>query len=413
MSNNRDAYGRNDVRGDHGYWRCCHYYKRRFVADRLESVEHRVLGDRGHNRRVRGGNALLGTAKDPGWAVVRQTALPSLTAERRLMMRNLLTLLVPLALITACGPAAAVKTAPLPAVPMSTTRPASIPVIVYHELDNGCAATVPACNAADPGSLSKTQFARELAYLKRQGYHSVTAAQYVAWVEHETIPLPLKPVLLTDDNGIGDFLEGAQPILRRYGFTVVAFIVTGFADAASGRCDDVRLQPGCPRINVGWDLTWDQIRALPAQTSFALEAGASGHYVQDYSPSCQMFYACVEPGESDAAYERRVGSEMSRGTAELNTQLPRRVNDSVWVVPYSDLGYPRCAQPSCTPQPSTGPSGWLVQYAASRYPVVFVEDAVRNGVQHERFRFEPPGSMSETSFEQTLNADIAAGDFGH
>lgn len=58
--------------------------------------------------------------------------------------------------------------------------------------------------------------------------------------------------------------------------------------------------------------------------------------------------ACVEPGESDAAYERRVGSEMSRGTAELNTQLPRRVNDSVWVVPYSDLGYPRCAQPSCT-----------------------------------------------------------------
>jgi hypothetical protein len=310
------------------------------------------------------------------------------------------------------GPAPAVRA---PAV--SYARPAEIPVIVYHEIDNRCTAVVVQCNAKDVESVSEEQLAQQLAWLYSQGYHTVSARQYAAWAEHQKIALPSKPLLLTDDNGIGNFLLYAQPLLQRYGFTMVAFIVTGFADGAAGNCGTaahsvVVTNPGCPRLNENWDLTWPQLQALAGTYTFGLEAGSSGHYVQTrFSSSCQVFYACLEPGETDTAYKARVIREQRAGMAELTRELPGRVSTQMWTVPYSDLGYPQCPQSSCTPQPSDGPPGWLVSYAAASYPVVFVEDAVRNGVSNEHFRFDAQGWMTLSYFKGALTADLGAGDF--
>jgi hypothetical protein len=327
---------------------------------------------------------------------------------------------------SAASVAAEVETGAAPVlrpVRLSYARPASIPALVYHEIDNGCTPVAAQCNATDVEASSERQVADEFAYLYSHGYRTITGAQYVAWAKHERVALPAKPILLTDDNGIGNFLEYAQPLLQRYGFTLVAFIVTGFADGAAGNCapavhvDDqgkpgvISLQPGCPQADENWDLTWPQLRALGPAYSFGLEAGSSGHYVQSYDHACQVFYACKLPGETTAAYEKRVRSEQAKGLAELDANLPGRVNNAMWVVPYGDLGYKRCPQQSCTPQPSDGPKGWLVRYAAARYPVVFVEDAFRNGVEHEHFRFDVQGWMTATYFEHTLTADIAHGEF--
>jgi hypothetical protein len=297
---------------------------------------------------------------------------------------------------------------------------ASIPVLVYHEMNNGCQPTAPVCIASDPETVSTTQFTDEMSYLAKSGYHTVNLAQYDAWLRNEKTPLPAKPVLITADNGIGNFLEGAQPILKRDGFQATAFLVTGFAYGAAGQCEPdavvagkkYDVQPGCGIDNVNWDLTWPQLQSLnPSVWSFALEAGPSGHFVQDYNSQCQMFDACEIPGETNAEYESRVNTETSTGLHDLAAELPGRVTTAAWVVPYSNLGYHRCVQSDCTPQPSTGPAGWLAKYAAAHFMAVFVEDAFRNTVDHERFRFDVNGSNSENYFQSALAKFTTAGDF--
>jgi hypothetical protein len=285
----------------------------------------------------------------------------------------------------------------------------SVPVIVWHEMNNGCQPQDPTCIAHDPETVSSRQFGAELGWLHQQGYHTVTMSQYVGWTEDEHAPMPGKPVLLVADNGIGNFLLGAQPYLLRYHYQVTAAIVTGFADGASGKCTDPEFQPGCPADNVGWDLTWPQLKQLGPEYNFILEAGASGHFVQAHDT---YFYTAKLPGESDSSYEHRVISEQSKGWQELVSELGSRVDTSAWVVPYSDLGYSRGDLSSSTPQPYNGPAGWLISYAAAKYKVVFVQDAERNGVRHERFRLDVNGQDTLGYFTTTLQSEIAAGDYG-
>ncbi len=309
---------------------------------------------------------------------------------------------------TAVSPAAlGLGPAPvLTTVHQTYTRPAAIPVLVYHQLDNGCAPTAAICNVKEPETSSERQFAGQMQWLYDNGYRTVTPQQYTAWLQDKKVALPAKPVLITVDNGISNFYDAGTAVLQRYGFSATAMVVTGFADGASGQCTNPADQPGCPTANQNWDATWAQLEGLPSPTwNFALEAGPSGHYVQDYSTTCPAFLACMKPGETVAAYEQRVKAELNTGEAELRQHLGSRFDPSVWTVPYSDLGYPQCPQSSCTPQQSTGPPGWLSAYAESRFSAVFVEDADRNGVQNERFRLDVQGWMTLGEFADLFGAD--------
>jgi len=296
--------------------------------------------------------------------------------------------------------------------PASTTPPAQIPVLDWHELNNGCAGTAAVCDASDPESVSTAQLTAELGYLKAQGYHSVTPDQYLDWVEGIHVSLPANPVLLIADNGIENFLAGAQAILKADGFTMAVAEVTGFADGASGTCPEPKYEPGCPGDNKNWDATWSQLKALPSSVySFIEEAGTAGHFVQTYDPNCTVFYACMVPGETAAQYEARVEADLAGGEAEIIAKLGlSRFTAGLWVAPYSDVGYSPCTAAGCTAQPYDGPAGWLTT-AATVFPVVFVEDAFRNGLAHERFRIDVQGWMTQDEFAGTLTSDLALGDF--
>ena len=292
--------------------------------------------------------------------------------------------------------------------------PTSIPVLAWHELNNGCASTAPICNAADPESVSTAQLTAELSYLVTHGYHTVTPSQYVAWTEGSQALLPANPILLVADNGIEPFLSGAQPILKADGFIMTVAVISGFADGASGICPEPVYEPGCPGANDnGWDATWSQLAGLsPSVFNFIIEAGTAGHFVQTYDPSCTAFYACKVAGETDAAYEARVASDLSAGQTKIVSKLgATRFTSGLWVVPYSDDGYPACSDPGCVSQSYDGPAGWLTSWTAKTYPVAFVQDAFRNGVQNERFRIDVQGLMSESQFEAFLTSDLSVGDF--
>jgi Polysaccharide deacetylase len=302
----------------------------------------------------------------------------------------------------------------------------NIPVLSYHQLDNGCAKTDALCDPAgspaaqalsrmsksqlagadglsgaapapgtDINSLSQTQFGAELAWLKAQGYHSVTAAQYLSWDTGKAVTLPSKPILITVDDGIENFYADGTSVLQKYGFTAVAFVVTQFADGATAGA-----QP-----YVGWDATWKQLAALPRATwSFAFHAGAQGHSVTyPDNPGCTYAYPCQLPTETAAQYEARVSGEVGAGRLELNQYLP--VNDNFWAVPWNAIG-----QPS-QPVSGTDPPVWLAPWAANVFKVVFVQDPGRSDVSHERYRLEIHGDMSPADFESNLLGNAANGFF--
>jgi hypothetical protein len=296
---------------------------------------------------------------------------------------------------------------------------AEVPVLVYHELNNGCSATAAVCNAADPESVSTAQMSAELSWMRQQGYRTINLTQYLAWRNGNTRGLPAMPFMITFDNGIGNLLQGAVPILRHDNFTAVAFIVSGFADGAASVCNgtpvagqpQTNTQPGCPVDNVGWDLTWSQLQALPTDVyQYALEAGPSGHFVQNYDPNCYQFYACEAPGETDAQYEARVQADQNTGLGEIQHYL-RNVNTGGWVVPYSDLGYAQCSASDCTPQNYDGPAGWLQSEAAGKFQAAFVEDASQNGVLNQRFRFDVQGWMTLAEFQSMVTSYVSGGSF--
>jgi hypothetical protein len=330
----------------------------------------------------------------------------------KLYAASAIALAVTLGALSAGSAGASIDAAKIPA--RSTVGPTSIPVLDWHELNNGCASTVAVCNASDPESVSTAQLTAELSSLKAQNYHTVTPAQYKAWAEGSDAPLPANPILLIADNGIENFLAGAQPILKADGFTMAVSVISGFAAGASGTCPEPTYEPGCPVANEnGWDATWAQLAALsPSVYNFIIEAGNAGHYLQTYDPNCTAFYACMVPGETAAAYEARVISDLTVGQDTVIAKLgSSRFTAGLWVVPYSDDGYAACAATGCTPQPYDGPAGWLTSWTASTFPVAFVEDAFRNGLQHERFRLDVQGWMTQSEFASFLSQDVAAGDF--
>jgi hypothetical protein len=129
-------------------------------------------------------------------------------------------------------------------------------------------------------------------------------------------------------------------------------------------------------------------------------------------PSCTWFYACEAPLESDAEFQARVKADLSTAQNEITSYLGASNTDfDGWVVPYSVLGYPTTGCDTCTPQDYTGPTGWLVNYAASSYKAVFVEDSIRNGIANERYRWDLGGNLTQAQFQNGINADLASGVF--
>lgn len=260
------------------------------------------------------------------------------------------------------------------------TRITSIPVISWHQMDNGCQPTEPRCTAADYGmtNVTQRQFYDELSWLHSRGYRTVTAEQYVKWAAGQPVLLPEKPVLLTVDDGIANFYAGATPVLRHFGDTMVSTVVSGFAQAA---------QDGESAYK-GWDASWTQLRNLPEHTwEFAFHAGPLGHAATN--ASCPYFYPCQRAGESAAVYQKRVKADIDQGVAAAERELGNRVTTTMWAVPFNDL-----AQAPGEPQSGAEPARWLQEYAGKRFAVVFVDGLNTRAGQHYRYEVHGPDTLA-------------------
>ena len=293
----------------------------------------------------------------------------------------------------------------VPAARTYVHKVARIPVLAWHQVIGGVATTTAEdviwnfgrdCNPAaavcdapgNPETVSLAQLGAELRWLNQQGYHSITAAQYYAWDEGKKVALPSRPILLTIDDGTLSSFVNVTAVLQRYGDRMVAFIVSQFADGATANQEPY----------AGWNATWAYLNALPAaQWSFAFHAGAHGHNVTfPGNPGCTYYYSCQLPAETTAQYEQRVSGEIAAGRGVELAELGARFDTDMWAVPWNDLG-------NQLNLPSEGAAGtWLASWAAIRFPVIFIQDPLHNGYEHERYRLEIQGTWSLAVFKSNF-----------
>jgi len=97
--------------------------------------------------------------------------------------------------------------------------PTSIPVLMYHRIVSE------AQKYSHHGIWVTAQsFEQNLISLRQRGYSSITFKQYQLFLNRE-FTLPNRPVILTFDDGYEDNYTLAFPLLRKYGFSAVIFLV--------------------------------------------------------------------------------------------------------------------------------------------------------------------------------------------
>jgi peptidoglycan/xylan/chitin deacetylase (PgdA/CDA1 family) len=84
-------------------------------------------------------------------------------------------------------------------------------------------------------AVSPATFAAQLGYLRSAGFTTITAGELSARLTGDIGKLPDRPVVLTFDDGYGDFRSQAVPLLEHYRFTATLFVTTGWGQDADMR----------------------------------------------------------------------------------------------------------------------------------------------------------------------------------
>lgn len=90
-----------------------------------------------------------------------------------------------------------------------------LPILTYHKLS---------ATDCDRFTVSRSQFERQLAYLRDRGYRSVQFSELLRNGLHWPGP---RRIAITFDDGYLSFAEIAVPLLERYGFSATCFLPVG------------------------------------------------------------------------------------------------------------------------------------------------------------------------------------------
>ena len=103
-----------------------------------------------------------------------------------------------------------------------------VPVLMYHYIRVN---TVSSDRLGFNLSVTPADFAAQMDWLARNGYHPITFADLHGYLNGQR-GLPSRPVILSFDDGYADFYTTALPVLRAHDFAAVAYVVSGFVGRA-------------------------------------------------------------------------------------------------------------------------------------------------------------------------------------
>ena len=192
----------------------------------------------------------------------------------------------------------------------------AVPVLVYHGVNDD----------NDHYSVSREEFARQMAMLDLSGYRTITIDQYLRFRSGDDAGLPERPILITFDDGRLDSYRGADRILERHGMSAVMYVITGPVHDANP-----------------FYLTWKELHRMRDSGRWDIQPhAADGHVevVTDPSGTTAPFYAnprytLGEGYETFPAYTQRVATDIY----DLKDAFRRQnIASETFAVPYGDHG---------------------------------------------------------------------------
>lgn len=101
-----------------------------------------------------------------------------------------------------------------------------VPILMYHHVNS-----TEEANAGGYSGLNVTPetFRTQLEYLRAKNYHIIPAVMLNDFFDRGS-PLPDNPIILTFDDGYGDFTDVAAPILFEFNYPSTLFISTGLME---------------------------------------------------------------------------------------------------------------------------------------------------------------------------------------
>ncbi|MDQ3696997.1 MAG: glycosyltransferase [Gemmatimonadota bacterium] len=255
------------------------------------------------------------------------------------------------------GPAAARVRWGGSAAPMPTEAPVTtprLPILMYHRI---------ALNGAPERArytVLPDRFEEQLAYLRDVGYRSATPAEWRAAVMARR-PLDGRRVMLTFDDAYEDFGTAAWPLLRRYGFQALLFVVTGRVGMTNSWDPDGRNEPL---------LDWEALRALADE----------GVHIGSHTVSHPRLTSCAAA---------QIVEELARSRATIAERLG---------LPPMDVAYPwGGGGEDAVVSHLAGACGYVAGFTC-RHGAATLADALL-----ALPRLEVPGTISLSSFVQLFN----------
>jgi peptidoglycan/xylan/chitin deacetylase (PgdA/CDA1 family) len=161
-------------------------------------------------------------------------------------------------------------------------RSMSLPILMYHRI-NVVTPSTPAASRAL--TVHPADFERQMRWLKRRGYRTVTQREVfdALFLGRSLGP---RPILITFDDGYRDVFFRASPVLARLGFRATAYVISG------------RISAGDPSF-----LTWGLLHALEER---GIEVASHTVHHRDLT-SLPPHEALAELTQSRRALERELG----------------------------------------------------------------------------------------------------------
>ena len=138
--------------------------------------------------------------------------------------------------------------------------PRTVPVLLYHSV---CTDPAPLMRE---WAIKPNRFRDHLAFLRSEGYETLTVTDYVQRLVSPGLGLPERLVVITFDDGFADFAENAAPALAEAEMTATLYVSTAYVGETSTWLGPDGEQPM---------LSWSAISDLAAG---GIEIGAHAHY---------------------------------------------------------------------------------------------------------------------------------------
>lgn len=201
----------------------------------------------------------------------------------------------------------------LPRIKKQTWYRDQVVVLTYHHVD---------ANSKQPFAITPEHFAQHMSFLYENDFHPISLTQFLHFVDTGSLPVE-NAVLLTFDDGYESYYKEAYPIMKKYQFPSVNFVITG-------RLRDTMERK---RENMTPPLTFPQIEEMLASglvdvashTYSMHEQAITNEWGEPGSETAPVYLEDMQRLEDSQEYKNRLYVDFMMARAALSDLVHKRI----------------------------------------------------------------------------------------